>query len=96
MLKIIFRSALVAVLTLLVVKVFFAKPAKPAAQGTFGVCVSQVPREWGQFKGGSEASGISFEDAHGTLRFITNLPCNGATPIVALEVRRTTAGAPAN
>jgi hypothetical protein len=50
-------------------------------------CVSYVPREWGQYKGGSAQSGLAFEDNAGTLRFITNLPC-GATPIVALEVRR--------
>jgi hypothetical protein len=30
---------------------------------------------------------LSFEDAKGTLRFITNLPC-GSVPTVALEIRR--------
>jgi hypothetical protein len=91
MMKIIFRTGLLAILVLLVVKAFFAKSSETAkpAQTTFGSCVSQVPREWGQFKGGSEQSGIAFEDARGTLRFITNLPCNGSVPPVALEVRRT-------
>ena len=50
-------------------------------------CVSYVPREWGQYKGGSAQTGLAFEDSIGTLRFVTNLPC-GAVPIVALEVRR--------
>jgi hypothetical protein len=34
----------------------------------------------------------NFQDSSGTLRFITNLPCE-ATPQIALEIRR---GAPAN
>jgi hypothetical protein len=33
---------------------------------------------------------LAFEASDGTLRFVTNLPC-GATPVVALEVRRTAA-----
>jgi hypothetical protein len=49
---------------------------------------SNVPKSWGQYRGGSAQSGLSFEDSNGTLRFITNLPC-GATPVVALEIRRT-------
>ena len=91
MTKILFGAGLLVILVLLVAKVFFAKAEKPA-QTTFGSCISQVPRDWGQFKGGSEQSGIAFEDIHGTLRFITNLPCNGSTPPVALEVRRTATG----
>lgn len=63
------------------------KSTKAAAQ-VFGVCVSQVPGEWGQFKGGSEQTGLAFEDHRGTLRFVTSFPCNGAVPPVALEVRR--------
>jgi len=38
-------------------------------------CVATVPKTWGQYRGGSAQSGLSFEDANGTLRFITNLPC---------------------
>ena len=59
-----------------------------APQDTFGQCISAVPQEWGQFKGGSEQTGLAFEDSRGTLRFVTSFPCNGATPPVALEVRR--------
>jgi hypothetical protein len=33
-------------------------------------------------------SGLAFEDSAGTLRFLTNIPCDG-TPAVALEIRRT-------
>jgi hypothetical protein len=50
-------------------------------------CVATVPKAWGQYRGGSAQSGLSFEDANGTLRFITNLPC-GSVPTVALEIRR--------
>jgi hypothetical protein len=53
-------------------------------------CVATIPRSWGQYRGGSSQSGLAFEASDGTLRFITNLPC-GATPVVALEVRRTAA-----
>jgi hypothetical protein len=53
-------------------------------------CVSTVPRSWGQYRGGSSQVGLAFEASDGTLRFVTNLPC-GATPVIALEVRRTPA-----
>jgi hypothetical protein len=72
-------------------------PAPPPALVTanppqFGdsQCVSNVPRSWGQYRGGSNQAGLAFEASDGTLRFVTNLPC-GATPIIALEVRRTPA-----
>ena len=58
-------------------------------------CVSNVPRTWGQFKGGSAQSGLAFEAPDGTLRFLTNIPC-GATPVVALEIRRTPANGSSN
>ena len=61
---------------------FFGQPA----------CRSYVPQEWGKYKGSSEHYGVVFQDSSGTLRFITNLPCE-ATPQIALEIRR---GAPAN
>jgi hypothetical protein len=51
-------------------------------------CVASVPRSWGVFKGASAQSGLAFEDSAGTLRFLTNIPCDGA-PVVALEIRRT-------
>lgn len=85
----ILKPIVLAVLILMIFKLFPAKTTKAAGQETFGMCVSQVPRAWGQFKGGSQQSGFAFEDAHGTLRFVTNLPCNGEIPLVALEVRRT-------
>lgn len=50
-------------------------------------CVATVPKTWGQYRGGSAQSGLSFEDANGTLRFVTNLPC-GSVPTVTLEIRR--------
>jgi hypothetical protein len=33
-------------------------------------------------------SGLAFEDAAGTLGFLTNIPCDGS-PVAALEIRRT-------
>ena len=50
-------------------------------------CYATVPKNWGQFRGGSAQSGLAFEDSAGTLRFLTNIPCGGS-PIVALEIRR--------
>ena len=51
-------------------------------------CIANVPRSWGVFRGGSAQSGLAFEDSTGTLRFLTNIPCDG-TPTVALEIHRT-------
>ena len=56
-------------------------------------CTSYVPRAWGQYRGGSQQSGLAFEDSVGTLRFVTSVPCQG-TPQVALEIRRTPEKAP--
>jgi hypothetical protein len=87
------KLLLVIVLVILISgTVFLMLPAhttKASAQEIFGMCVSSVPQEWGQFRGGSEQTGLAFEDRQGTLRFVTSFPCNGLTPPVALEVRRT-------
>jgi hypothetical protein len=64
-----------------------APGATALAEPQSAQCVATVPKAWGQYRGGSAQSGLSFEDANGTLRFITNLPC-GAVPTVALEIRR--------
>ncbi|HTV60485.1 MAG TPA: hypothetical protein VMJ93_16550 [Verrucomicrobiae bacterium] len=64
-----------------------AKAVNPAVAQFDSSCVSYVPREWGQYRGGSGQSGLAFEDSSGTLRFVTNLPC-GAVPVIALEIRR--------
>lgn len=61
--------------------------ARATAAPQSSQCVSIVPKAWGEYRGGSAQSGLSFEDSSGTLRFVTNLPC-GAVPIVALEIRR--------
>jgi hypothetical protein len=63
--------------------------SKATSQTTYGyTCVSYIPAEWGEFKGGNQQSGLAFQDHTGTLRFVTNLPCD-ATPQPALEIRRT-------
>jgi len=50
-------------------------------------CVTYLPREWGESKGGSQQSGLAFRDNAGRLRFFTNIPC-GNPPQVAREIRR--------
>jgi hypothetical protein len=80
-------AVIVAIVALVSLKVYAATPRKPAQVWNPG-CVASVPRAWGTFRGGSAQSGLAFEDSAGTLRFLTNIPCDG-TPVVALEIRRT-------
>ena len=87
--KKILGAVVLTVLILVGAKMYYAKSAKAAGQATLGVCVSTVPQAWGQFKGGSEQTGLAFEDTRGTLRFVTSFPCNGITPPIALEITRT-------
>jgi len=82
------RFGAVAALILLLAASVDVRTSK-ALQQTYGyTCVSYVPADWGEFKGGNQQSGLAFQDRSGTLRFVTNLPCN-ATPQPALEIRRT-------
>jgi hypothetical protein len=46
------------------------------------------PKILGAFRGASAQSGLAFEDGAGTIRFLTNIPCDGV-PIVSLEIHRT-------
>jgi hypothetical protein len=85
--KIIATVALVVV-ALISVKTYAAAPKAPKPQVWTPGCVASVPRSWGVFKGASTQSGLAFEDSAGTLRFLTNIPCDGS-PVVALEIRRT-------
>ncbi|MGA2900004.1 MAG: hypothetical protein ABSF40_07225 [Candidatus Acidiferrales bacterium] len=80
--------ALVILGALVSLKIRAATPKKPAPQVWTPGCVASVPKSWGAYKGGSAQSGLAFEDSAGTLRFLTNIPCDG-TPAVALEIRRT-------
>jgi hypothetical protein len=68
---------------------FYARRTKAAPQDVFpqAACVAYVPQSWGDYKGGSQQSGLAFQDKAGTLRFLTSLPCGGV-PLVALEIRR--------
>jgi hypothetical protein len=70
----------------------YAKRTKAAPQLGFGpaACVTYIPREWGEYKGGWQQSGLAFQDSAGTLRCFTNIPC-GSAPQVALEIRRSNA-----
>jgi hypothetical protein len=77
-----------AIVALISVKMYAATPKKPEPQVWTPGCVANVPKSWGAYKGGSAQSGLAFEDSAGTLRFLTNIPCDG-TPAVALEIRRT-------
>ena len=83
-------KVLLVVMILVGVKLLFfpTRTTKASRQEVIGACVANVPQEWGEFAGGSETTGVAFEDKQGTLRFITNFPCDGRIPAVALEVRR--------
>ena len=83
------RLLVVGVLILTAANWFYARKAKAAPQLVFGqpACKSYVPPNWGEYKGSSEHYGVVFEDSSGTLRFVTNVPCE-ATPQIALEIRR--------
>jgi hypothetical protein len=68
---------------------FYARKTKAAPQQMFQAqCRSFVPLEWGEYKGSSSGFGLAFQDSSGTLRFVTNVTCEGV-PTVALEIRRT-------
>jgi hypothetical protein len=88
------KSLVIAALTiavlLLAAKLYAATPAPPKPQVWTPGCVAQVPRAWGTYRGASAQSGLAFEDSAGTIRFLTNIPCDG-TPIVSLEIHRTAA-----
>jgi hypothetical protein len=64
--------------------------AKSAAQNSSNqaACRSYIPQEWGDYKGSSSGFGLTFEDSSGTLRFVTNVGCEGVPPI-ALLIQRT-------
>jgi hypothetical protein len=92
--KLQFKTIAIVTLTittaLLSFKVYAAapKPPQPNPQEWTPGCVAGVPRTWGTFRGASAQSGLAFEDSSGTIRFLTNVPCNG-TPIPSLTVVRT-------
>jgi len=70
-------------------KLYGGTPKAAGAQVWTPGCVASVPRSWGTYRGGSAQSGLAFEDSAGTLRFLTNIPCDGSTAVVALQIRRT-------
>lgn len=80
---------LAVVFLILLISASLDVPSRANSQTTYGyTCVSYIPAEWGEFKGGNQQSGLAFQDRAGTLRFVTNLPCD-STPQPALEIRRT-------
>ena len=83
-----FAGLVLALATLVSLKIYAAAPKKPEPQVWTPGCVESVPRSWGTFRGASTQSGLAFEDAAGTLRFLTNIPCDGS-PVASLEIRRT-------
>ena len=85
--------AVLVVAALVALKIRTATAKKPTPQLWTPSCVSTVPRAWGDFKGGSTQTGLAFEDRTGTLRFLTNIPCDG-TPAIALEIHRTSDNTP--
>jgi hypothetical protein len=91
-LKTIAIAALTVLVALLSLKVYAAspKPQPPQPQVWTPGCIASVPRSWGTYRGASAQSGLAFEDPSGTIRFLTNIPCDGV-PTVSLEIHRTAA-----
>jgi len=85
-------SVVVLIVLAISLKIYAASPKSPASQEWSPGCIASVPKSWGAFRGASTQSGFAFEDSAGTLRFVTNVPCDG-TPVVALEIRRTVGNA---
>jgi hypothetical protein len=88
------RLLIAAVVLLTAANWFYARRVTAAAkapQTTFAqaACRSYVPQEWGEYKGSSSGFGVAFEDSSGTLRFVTNVTCEGVPP-VALMIQRGT------
>jgi hypothetical protein len=89
-LKTIAIAALTLLVALLSFKVYAASPKpQPQPQVWTPGCIASVPKSWGTFRGASAQSGLAFEDSSGTIRFLTNIPCDGI-PSVSLEIHRTT------
>lgn len=83
------RLSFTTLLILLLTSALNVGTTNALPQVTYGyTCVSYIPAAWGEYKGGNQQSGLAFEDNTGTLRFVTNLPCD-STPQPALEIRRT-------
>ena len=87
-LKIIAIVMITAIVALFSLKVRAASPKPPQPQTFAPGCVASVPKSWGTFRGASTQSGLAFEDASGTIRFLTNIPCQGV-PSVSLQINRT-------
>jgi len=39
-------------------------------------CTVIIPEEWGEYAGTATGTGMVFEDSHGTLRIISDIPCS--------------------
>ena len=88
MTRMLLRFLAVVFLILLISASLDVPSSRANLQTTYGyTCVSYIPAEWGEFRGGNQQSGLAFQDRTGTLRFVTNLPCDG-TAQPALEIRR--------
>jgi hypothetical protein len=90
-LKTIAIATLTTAVALLSFKVYAASPKPvqpPQPQIWTPGCIASVPKTWGTFRGASAQSGLAFEDSSGTIRFLTNIPCDGI-PSVSLEIHRT-------
>ena len=85
-LKTIAIAVVIAIVALLSLKVRAAS-SRPQPQIFAPGCIANVPKAWGTFRGASTQSGLAFEDANGTIRFLTNIPCQGV-PNVSLEIHR--------
>lgn len=88
--KITQRLLIAVIVSLLASNWFLARKATAKSQIVgYGqpACTTYVPTSWGEYTGSSEHYGIVFKDNAGTLRFLTNIPCE-TTPQIALQVKR--------
>lgn len=88
--KITQRLLIAVIVSLLASNWFLARKATAKSQIVgYGqpACTTYVPTSWGEYTGSSEHYGIVFKDNAGTLRCLTNIPCE-TTPQIALQVKR--------
>jgi hypothetical protein len=87
-------NRIAAVVTLILVSAIGGYQFKVHAQQQFPKpCTVVIPSDWGKYKGVSVGSGMVFEDKNGTLRIISQIPCNidgsvVTAPQVMVEVHR--------
>lgn len=88
------KKRITAIVTLVLLAAVGGYQVKAHAQPEFPKpCRVLVPAEWGAYKGMSRGTGLIFEDKTGTLRIISDIPCDTdsgpvSSPRVLVELYR--------